>query len=134
MKHQQKHGFVSFERERGQQLVNLLVIHRTRNTPGRFDMDRSSDGVLTAGAPHERTVAGIDSGQGRIIDLVNGILSLRERTRENQVFVERGDGSNRPIDRRRREAGCGSALLGRCREHQAQALRTLAAGEQAEVF
>ena len=86
------------------------------------------------GAPHERSVTGIYPGQSMVIDLLNGILAARERSRENQVFVEGGDGSKGPIDRRRRKAGCGSSLIGRCREHQAQALCSLAAREHAEVF
>src|SRR5258708_38040568 len=71
VEHQQKYGLVSFERERGQQLADLLVIHRTRDPPGRFDVDRPSDGALTTGAPHERSMTGIDPGQSRVIDLLN---------------------------------------------------------------
>ncbi len=134
VEHQQKHGLVSFLRERGQQLADLLVAHRTRNTPDRFDVDRPSDGALMTCTPHERTVTFSHPGEGRVIDLLNGILAARERSRENQIFVEGGNGSKGPIDRGSRKAGRGSSLLSRCREHQTQALCSLAAREYAEVF
>jgi hypothetical protein len=37
LQHQEQHGPVSLERERGEQLVYLLVLHRTRHALRRFD-------------------------------------------------------------------------------------------------
>src|SRR5258708_13939883 len=78
VKHEQEHRFVALLRERLQKLAYLLVIHRTRNALDRFDMHRSSHGLLPAGISHERSMAFRHTGQSSISHLLNVVLALSE--------------------------------------------------------
>src|SRR3989442_14729430 len=78
VQHQEQHRPISFAGERSEEFVDVIIIHRTGKTLHGFHTYCAPNGSLAAQTSHERSVTFRNPGQRRIIDLLNGILPLRE--------------------------------------------------------
>ena len=134
MQHQEDHRPIPFEVEGSEQLVDLVVIHWTRNPLDRFNMNGSSDWALSGSFAQERAVPFRHAGESGVIHLLDGIFPCGELIGEDQVLVKGRDGGEDPIQRRRRETGGRGSCWRPCGEYQTQALCPLVARKRAEIL
>src|SRR5712692_2921113 len=134
MQHEEQHRSIPFEVERGEELVDLIIIQRTGYPLDGFHADGAPHGSLSGRSPHEGTVAIKDTRVGRIIDFLSRIFAGRKLIREDQVLVKRRHGGQDAIDARRRETSGRSSRTGRRREHQRETMGRFSTGQQAEIF
>src|SRR5712691_10109870 len=105
LEHQQHHRPVPPPPQRANQRFDLVALQRARQPLHRFDAHHTPDGTLAAGRTDKRAMAFGDSGQSGVRALLDGVLG-QPTPRDDQVLVERRNGSKDAIDGCWRQARC----------------------------